>query len=64
LEQSIATLKELVTQLLVKEDNETNSIDTELEEDKANQEYSMCEKLDDLSKNSSFSSSSNIPFKV
>jgi hypothetical protein len=36
LEQSIATLTKLITQLLVKKDREANSVDIEHEEEKAN----------------------------
>jgi hypothetical protein len=61
LEKSIATLTELVMQLLVKKDREANSIETEHEEDKAHREDPM---YNDSCKNHVFFFIFHIPFKV
>jgi hypothetical protein len=63
LEQGIATLTELVTQLLVMKGKEAHLVETEHEECKAGPESPKGEMLGNLGYEN-FSSSSNIPFKV
>jgi hypothetical protein len=64
LEQSIATLTELVTQLLVMKGKEAHSTKTEHEEHKAGLEGSKGETLGNSGNDNKFSSSSSVPFKV
>jgi hypothetical protein len=64
LEQGIATLTELVSQLLVMKGKEAHSAETEHEEHKAGSEGPKGEMLGNSGNDDNFSSSSNIPFKV
>jgi hypothetical protein len=64
LEQSIATLIELVTQLLVMKGKEAHSVDIDHEEHKIDPEGSKGEMLGNLGNDINFSSSSSVPFKV
>ena len=64
LEQSIAALIEMVTQLLVMKGMEAHSMRTEHGEKKVDLEDSKGENSEDSGKNNNFSSSSNVPVKV
>jgi hypothetical protein len=64
LEQSIATLTKLVTQLLVMKGKEAHSTETEHEEHKAGPEGSKGEMLGNSGNDNNFSSSSNFLSKL
>ena len=64
LEKRFFTLIELVTQLLVMKGKEAHSTKTKHEEHKASPEGSKGETLGKSGNDNTFSSSSNVPFKV
>jgi hypothetical protein len=64
LEQSIATLTELVTQFLVMKGKEAHSTETEHEEHNSGPESSKGETLGNSGNDNNISSSSSVPFKV